>query len=64
MSKQEIKVIMQYDIANNCPECFNRDMKITFYQRHVFGSLYRRITNTVTHEIQCNTCNSIIYPVN
>ncbi|MEO1011010.1 MAG: hypothetical protein AAFX53_06855 [Bacteroidota bacterium] len=64
MGKETLKVIKESDIANNCPECFNQDMKITFFQKHAYGKLYHRITNEITHKIQCKTCNSIIYPVN
>ena len=64
MGKEELKVIKEAAITNNCPECFNQDMQITFHQKHIRGRLFHRITNEITHKIRCNTCNSIIYPVN
>ncbi|WP_299158485.1 hypothetical protein [uncultured Eudoraea sp.] len=64
MAKEKLVVIKEADITNNCPECFNQDMKITFYQKHLFGRLYHKITSKVSHQIKCNTCESIIYPVN
>ncbi len=39
-------------------------MKTTFYQKHLFGRLYHKITAKVTHQIKCNVCESIFYPVN
>lgn len=64
MSKEKSVVLKEANITNNCPECFNQDMKITFKQKHKYGKLYDRTTNEVTHTIKCNTCESIIYPVN
>lgn len=64
MSKEKLVTIKEADITNNCPECFNQDMKITFFQKHTYGRLIHRTTNEVTHQIKCKKCNSIIYPVN
>ena len=64
MAKEKLVVIKEADITNNCPECFNQDMKLTFYQKHLFGRLYHKITANVSHQIKCNRCKSIIYPVN
>ena len=64
MAKEKQLVIQEADITNNCPECFNQELKITFYQKHTFNAFYHRTTGEVTHEIKCTKCNSIIYPVN
>ena len=64
MSKEKLVVLKEADLTNNCPECFNQDMKITFQQKHKYGKLYDRTTSEVTHTIKCNKCESIIYPVN
>ena len=64
MGKERLKMIKEAEITNNCPECFNRDMQITFHQKHVHNRLYHRVTPEITHKIQCNTCKSVIYPVN
>jgi hypothetical protein len=64
MSKEKLVIIKEADITNNCPECFNQDMKIAFFQKHTYGRLIHRTTNEVTHQIKCKKCNSIIYPVN
>ncbi|KAB5485098.1 MULTISPECIES: hypothetical protein [Flagellimonas] len=64
MAKEKKLVIKEADITNNCPECYNQELKLTFYQKHTYGAFYHRTTNEVTHEIKCKKCNSIIYPVN
>lgn len=64
MSKERFEVLTEAKITNNCPECFNQEMKLTFKQKHKFGKLYDRTTNEIVHELKCNTCNSVIYPVN
>jgi len=63
MTKEKQLIIQQSDLTNNCPECYNQDLTLTFYQRHSYGKLYHRTTADVTHELRCNKCNSIIYPV-
>ncbi|MDE3743020.1 hypothetical protein [Maribacter polysaccharolyticus] len=64
MSKEKLVVVKEAEITNNCPECFNQDMKITFKQKHLTGRLFDRVTKEVTYTILCKKCNSIIYPVN
>ena len=63
MAKEKLEVIKESDITNNCPECFNQEMKITFYQKHKYGKLFHRTTGEVTHQIKCKKCDSVIYPV-
>lgn len=63
MAKEKLEIIKEANITNNCPECFNQNMKITFYQKHKYGQLFHRTTNEVTHQIKCNKCDSLIYPV-
>lgn len=64
MAKEKKVTIKEADITNNCPECFNQEMRLSFYQKHTFNAFFHRITNEVTHEIQCIKCGSLIYPVN
>ncbi len=64
MATEKLIVIKEADITNNCPECFNQNMKITFYQKQTLGRLFHRTTPEITHEIRCKTCDSVIYPVN
>ena len=63
MSKEKQIVLKEAEITNNCPECFNQDMRITFFQKHRVSRWYYQITGEVTHQIICNTCHSLIYPV-
>ena len=63
MAKEELKTIKEADLTNNCPECYNQDLKLSFYQKHRYNKLFHKTTNEVTHEIVCNKCNSTIYPV-
>ena len=64
MSKTRNVVIKDADITNNCPECYNQELKLTFFQKHTYNALFHRTTDEVTHEIKCKKCHSIIYPVN
>lgn len=64
MAKEKNLVLKEADITNNCPECYNQELKLTFFQKHAYNAFYHRTTNEVTHEIKCKKCNSIIYPVN
>ncbi len=63
MAKEKLEVIKEASMTNNCPECFNQDMTLFFYQRHLFSKLYHRTTSEVKYEIHCNKCGSLIYPV-
>ena len=63
MAKEKLVVIKEADLTNNCPECFNQDLKLSFYQKHRYGKLSHRTTNEVTHQLICNKCDSTIYPV-
>jgi len=62
MATEKLVVIKEMDLSNNCPECFNQNLKLTFYQKHVYGKLFHRTTNQVTNQILCSTCGSDIYP--
>jgi len=63
MAKEKLVVISESDFTNNCPECFNQELKITFYQKHIESKLYHKVTSEVDHEMQCKTCGSTIYPI-
>lgn len=62
MATEKLVVIKEMQLTNNCPECFNQDLKLTFYQKHRYGKLFHRTTNQVTNQILCNKCGSDIYP--
>lgn len=63
MAKEKLILIKEADLTNNCPECFNQDLKLSFYQKQRYGKLFHKTTNEVTHEMVCNKCGSTIYPV-
>lgn len=64
MAKGKLVVISKADLTNNCPECFNQELTLTFYQKHAYTKLYHKITTEVTQDITCKKCNSTIYPIN
>ena len=39
MAEEKQLVIQEADITNNCPECFNQELKITFNQKHTYNAL-------------------------
>lgn len=59
---ERLEVIKEANLTNNCPECFNQELKLTFYQKHTYGKLFHRTSDVVTHDIRCKKCNSPIYP--
>ena len=63
MAKPEYIPIKEAPLTNNCPECFNQDLTLTFYQKHLHGPLYHRVTSELRRELKCNTCQSLLYPV-
>lgn len=63
MAKEKLEIIKEAVITNNCPECFNQEMTLRFFQKHLYSKLYHRTTSAVEYKIQCNKCQSIIYPV-
>lgn len=64
MAEEKLIKIKEAELTNNCPECFNQDMTLSFYQKHLSSPLYHRITKQISHQLVCNTCKSTIYPVN
>ncbi len=63
MGTSERHILSQNAVTNNCPECFNQDLTLTFYQKHLMGRFFERITPEVTQELKCNTCGSVLYPI-
>ena len=64
MVKEKQIAIKETEITNNCPECFNQQLKLSFYQKHIYTAFYHKTTSLVSHEIKCKKCFSLIYPVN
>ncbi|MBU2900933.1 MAG: hypothetical protein ABJO28_13370 [Maribacter dokdonensis] len=63
MAKEKFEVIKEAQLTNNCPECFNQDLSLTFYQKHTYGSFFHKITGDLSNKLVCNTCHTTIYPV-
>ena len=63
MAKSKLEVIKEAILKNNCPECYNQELKLEFLQRHSYNKFFHRTTSEVSHKIQCRKCESLIYPV-
>lgn len=63
MAKEKLVVVKEANLTNNCPECFNQDLDLTFFQKHTYGRFYHKTTAEVTNKLVCNKCKSDIYPV-
>jgi DNA-directed RNA polymerase subunit M/transcription elongation factor TFIIS len=63
MAREQQIVIKEAILKNNCPECFNQELKVVFYQKHLISRFYNKTTNQVSQEIHCTKCGSLIYPV-
>lgn len=61
--KEEQVTIKEVALKNNCPECYSKEgLQLTFKQTFIETPFYMSITNNISHEIDCKTCKSIIYP--
>ncbi len=61
---EKLITIKEVNLNNNCPECYGTNgLQLTFKQKFKETNLYKSITNETTQEIECKTCNTIIYPV-
>ncbi|MFD2822816.1 hypothetical protein ACFS5M_03985 [Lacinutrix iliipiscaria] len=61
---EKLITIKEIKLNNNCPECYNTNgLQLTFKQKFKETTLYKSITDETTQEIECKTCNTIIYPV-
>lgn len=63
MTKEKLVVIKVANLANNCPECFNQDLNLSFYQKHTYGLFFHKTTAEVSNKMVCNKCISNIYPI-
>lgn len=63
MSKQWITV-KEVTLKNNCPECYNNEgLELTFKQEYVDTFFFKSVTQKVSTQLHCNTCDTAIYPV-
>ncbi|WP_027076878.1 hypothetical protein [Maribacter antarcticus] len=63
MIKEKLVIIKEANLANNCPECFNQDLNLSFYQKHTYDRFFHKTTAKVSNKLVCNKCKSNIYPV-
>lgn len=63
MAREKLVVIKEANLTNNCPECFNQDLSLTFYQKHTYGRFFHKTTAEISNKLVCNTCKSTIYPI-
>ncbi len=62
MATEKLVVIKEIELSCNCPECFNQDLKLTFYQKHKYGMFFDKTTHDISNQILCTKCKSDIYP--
>ncbi|MEW4923304.1 hypothetical protein [Algibacter sp. 2305UL17-15] len=63
MKTEKLIPIKKVALKNNCPECFSKNgLQLVFKQKFVENSFHKSITDAISYEINCDTCNSIIYP--
>ncbi len=63
MPKDKLIPIKKAELSNNCPECYNSNLTLTFYQKLKERPLYSKMSGEIINEISCNVCNSKIYPI-
>ena len=64
MMLEKFITIKKVSLNNNCPECYNNEgLHLTFKQKYIESSFYKSITKETKHILQCNTCETTIYPV-
>tara|TARA_R110002050_G_scaffold94765_2_gene197167 strand:- start:22274 stop:22624 length:351 start_codon:yes stop_codon:yes gene_type:complete len=57
-------LIKEVNLKNNCPECYSKKgLNLSFKQRFIETKFKKSITTEIKHDIECKTCNTIIYPV-
>ena len=56
--------VKEVALNNHCPECYSTDgLQIVFKQKFVETPFYKAISKDVKHQMNCNTCNTEIFPV-
>ena len=56
--------VKEVTLNNNCPECYSKNgLHLIFKQKIKETQFYKSITSEISHEITCENCNSVIYPV-
>ena len=64
MTTEKLITIKEVSLNNNCPECYsNSGLQLTFKQKFKETSFYKTVTSETTEEIECKTCDTMIYPI-
>ena len=51
-------------LNNNCPECFSTEgLQLSFKQKYKETRFYKSVTNDIIYKLNCNICNTEIFPV-
>ena len=51
-------------LSNHCPECFSTEgLQLSFKQEFNETRFYKSVTNDIVYELNCNICNTEIFPV-
>ena len=63
MHKQYL-TIKEVSLNNNCPECYSKTgLQLTFKQEFIETKLHKTLTQNVSTNLRCDTCNTEIFPV-
>lgn len=61
---ENLITVKEVTLNNNCPVCYAKgSLLISFKQKVIETKFYKSITSEITHDINCKTCESAIYPV-
>ncbi len=64
MKTEKLITVKEVRLNNNCPECYsNSGLHLTFKQKFKESQFAKSISSETTQEIECKTCNTIIYPI-
>ncbi len=64
MITEKLITIKEVSLNNNCPECYsNNGLQLTFKQKFKETSFYKTVSIETTQEIECKTCDTMIYPI-
>ena len=64
MITEKLITIKEVSLNNNCPECYsNNGLQLTFKQKFKETSFYKTVSIETAQEIECKTCDTMIYPI-
>lgn len=56
--------VKEVSLNNNCPECYSKEgLELTFKQEFIDTKFSKSITQNISSQMHCNTCDTEIYPV-